>query len=142
MTIEHAPSATDLLNDPPVSARQDGRGRRAARRLPVQRAWPTWVTVTVQIGILVGIVALWELGAAFGVVDKFFWSQPSAIWKTLIVFFTEGDAWTDIGYTFRSTILGFIIGTTAGSLFLLPFALNHFPNSTQSRPQPACYSKS
>ena len=24
MTIEHAPSATDLLKDPPVSARQDG----------------------------------------------------------------------------------------------------------------------
>jgi NitT/TauT family transport system permease protein len=121
MTIEHAPSATDLLQDPPVSARQDGRVKRAARRLPVQRDWPTWVTVTVQIGILVGIVALWELGAAFGVIDKFFWSQPSAIWKTLIVFFTEGDAWTDIGFTFRSTILGFIIGTTAGSLLGLSF---------------------
>jgi NitT/TauT family transport system permease protein len=121
MTIEHAPSATDLLKGPPVSARQDRRVKRAARRLPVQRAWPTWVTVTVQLGILVGIVALWELCAAFGVIDKFFWSQPSAIWKTLIVFFTEGDAWTDIGYTFRSTILGFIIGTTAGSLLGLSF---------------------
>ena len=55
MTIEHAPSATDLLKDPPVSARQDGRVKRAARRLPVQRDWPTWVTATVQLGILVGI---------------------------------------------------------------------------------------
>src|SRR5262249_5908 len=33
----------------------------------------------------------------------------------------EGDAWTDIGFTFRSTILGFIIGTTAGSLLGLSF---------------------
>ena len=44
---------------------------------------------------------------------------PSA--RTFVIFFTEGDAWTDISFTFRSTILGFIIGTTAGSLFGLSF---------------------
>ena len=38
-----------------------------------------------------------------------------------MIFFTEGDAWTDISFTFRSTILGFIIGTTTGSLFGLSF---------------------
>ena len=38
-----------------------------------------------------------------------------------MIFFTEGDAWTDISFTFRSTILGFLIGTTAGSLFGLSF---------------------
>jgi NitT/TauT family transport system permease protein len=61
------------------------------------------------------------VAARAGWLDAFFWSQPSAIWKTLIVFFTEGEAWTDIGFTFRSTILGFIIGTTAGSLLGLSF---------------------
>ena len=121
MSIEHTPAAADLLKDTTADARQDGRVKRAVRRLPVQRDWPTWITVTVQTGILVGIVALWELCADFGVIDKFFWSQPSAIWKTLIIFFTEGDAWTDIGFTFRSTILGFVIGTTAGSLLGLSF---------------------
>ena len=39
----------------------------------------------------------------------------------MIKFFTEGDAWTDIGFTFRSTIFGFLIGTTAGSLIGLSF---------------------
>src|SRR5262249_37556773 len=121
MTIEHTPAATDLLKDTSAGIPQDVRVKRAVRRLPVQRDWPIWLTVTVQIGILVGIVALWELCANYGVLDKFFWSQPSAIWKTLIIFFTEGDAWTDIGFTFRSTILGFIIGTTAGSLLGLSF---------------------
>jgi NitT/TauT family transport system permease protein len=92
-----------------------------ARRLPVQRDWPTWLIVAVQAGILVGLVALWELGASYGFIDAFFWSQPSAIYHTLTIFFTSGDAWTDIGFTFRSTILGFLIGTTAGSLLGLSF---------------------
>ena len=56
-----------------------------------------------------------------GFIDGFFWSQPSAIARTFVIFFTEGDAWTDISFTFRSTILGFIIGTTTGSLFGLSF---------------------
>jgi NitT/TauT family transport system permease protein len=94
---------------------------RPVRRLPVQKDWPSWAIVAVQIGILVGIIALWEIGARAGFVDGFFWSQPSAIWRTFVIFFTEGDAWTDIGYTFRSTIMGFIIGTTAGSLLGLSF---------------------
>ena len=37
------------------------------------------------------------------------------------IFFTTGDAWTDISFTFRSTIFGFLIGTTAGSLLGLSF---------------------
>jgi NitT/TauT family transport system permease protein len=94
---------------------------KPARRLPVQRDWPTFAIVAVQIGILVGIVALWEIGAATGIVDKFFWSHPSAIFHTLTIFFATGDAFTDIAFTFRSTILGFLIGTAAGSALGLSF---------------------
>jgi NitT/TauT family transport system permease protein len=39
----------------------------------------------------------------------------------MIKFFTEGDAWTDIGFTFRSTIFGFVLGTTLGSMLGLSF---------------------
>jgi len=94
---------------------------KPARRLPVQKEWPTSAIVAVQIGILVVIIAAWEIGARTGVINGFFWSQPSAIWNTLIIFVTEGDAWTDISFTFRSTIFGFLIGTTAGSLLGLSF---------------------
>ena len=68
-----------------------------------------------------GAIALWQAAADLGWIDGFFWSKPSAIYDTLIKFFTEGDAWTDIAYTFRSTILGFVLGTTAGSLLGLSF---------------------
>jgi NitT/TauT family transport system permease protein len=94
---------------------------RAVRRLPVQKDWPTWALIATQIGILAGVIALWEIGARAGWIDAFFWSQPSAIFNTLVIFFTTGEAWTDIGFTFRSTIFGFLIGTTAGSLFGLSF---------------------
>jgi NitT/TauT family transport system permease protein len=92
-----------------------------ARRLPVQKDWPAWVLITAQVGILVGGLSLWEIGARTGWIDAFFWSQPSAIAHTMTIFFTTGDAWTDISFTFRSTIFGFIIGTTAGSLLGLSF---------------------
>jgi NitT/TauT family transport system permease protein len=94
---------------------------KPARRLPVQRDWPAWALIATQVGILVGGLSLWEIGARTGWIDAFFWSQPSAIAHTMSIFFTTGDAWTDISFTFRSTILGFIIGTTAGSLLGLSF---------------------
>jgi NitT/TauT family transport system permease protein len=106
------------------SARTTPRDVAAApplRRLPVHKDWPIWALVAAQIGILVGTVSLWEIGARAGWIDAFFWSQPSAIAHTMAIFFRTGDAWTDISFTFRSTILGFLIGTAAGSLFGLSF---------------------
>jgi len=94
---------------------------RTVRRLPVQRDWPTWALLATQLGILIGALSLWEIGARAGWIDAFFWSQPSAIANTMAIFFASGDAWVDISFTFRSTILGFLIGTTAGSLLGLSF---------------------
>jgi NitT/TauT family transport system permease protein len=100
---------------------QKTRPPKPIRRLPVQKDWPLWAIVAAQVGILVAIIGLWQVGADHGWIDGFFWSKPSAIFATLIQFFTAGDAWTDISFTFRSTIIGFLIGTTAGSLLGLSF---------------------
>jgi NitT/TauT family transport system permease protein len=94
---------------------------RPVRRLPVQKDWPAWAIFAAQIGILVGIIGGWEIAARTGLIDAFFWSQPSAILRTLLIFFTAGDAFTDIAFTFRSTIFGFLIGTVTGSLIGLSF---------------------
>src|SRR5437763_401873 len=83
--------------------------------------WSAWALISAQIGILIGGLSLWEIGARAGWIDAFFWSQPSAIARTMALFFGSGDAWTDISFTFRSTIFGFLIGTTAGSLLGLSF---------------------
>jgi NitT/TauT family transport system permease protein len=116
--IVGAVAGLDLTSPRPAAAKP---AARALRRLPVQKDWPIWALVAAQVGILVGAVALWEIGARAGWIDAFFWSQPSAIANTMGIFFTTGDAWTDIGFTFRSTIFGFLLGTTAGSLLGLSF---------------------
>ena len=120
MTVQESPTvaAGIELSPPATSAKPKPR---PVRRLPVQKDWPGVAIIAVQVLILVAVIGGWEVAARAGWLDAFFWSQPSAIWKTLIVFFPEGAAWTDIGFTFRSTILGFIIGTTAGSLLGLSF---------------------
>ena len=92
------------------------RSKGMRRRLPVARQWPTSMIMLFQMGILVSLIALWEIGAAYKVIDPFFWSRPSAIWNTLLIFFGQGDAFVDIGFTFRSTIIGFVLGTLAGSV--------------------------
>src|SRR5580700_3160384 len=121
MTIQDAPTvgAPDLGRSSLTGG--GALAARPVRRLPVERQWPAWAILAAQIGILAGVIALWETAAAHGWIDAFFWSQPSAIFHTLTIFFTTGDAWTDIGFTFRSTIFGFLLGTTAGSLFGLSF---------------------
>jgi NitT/TauT family transport system permease protein len=121
MSVQDTPTAgvADLGRPRPAAA--NTLSARPVRRLPVPREWPPWAILAAQIGILVGVIGLWETAATRGWIDAFFWSQPSAIWRTLTIFFTTGDAWTDIGFTFRSTIFGFLLGTTAGSLFGLSF---------------------
>jgi NitT/TauT family transport system permease protein len=117
-TTSFSPSFSGLF----TSKSQDGdRPRKVRRRLPTRRIWPTWALALCQLGILVAFVALWEVSAVTGLIDSFFWSQPSAIARTMVIFFTEGNAFVDIAYTFRSTILGFIIGTTAGALLGMSF---------------------
>ncbi len=95
--------------------------RKIKRKLPVQKVWSTWTLVAVQIGILVSFVIAWEIAADIKWIDPFFWSQPSAIWSTLLIFLTTGNAAVDVGFTFRSTIFGFIIGTSAGALLGMSF---------------------
>jgi NitT/TauT family transport system permease protein len=121
MTIQDAPTvgAPDLGRSSLTGG--GALAARPVRRLPVEREWPGWAILAAQIAILVGAIGLWETAATRGWIDAFFWSQPSAIFHSLTIFFTNGDAWTDIAFTFRSTIFGFLLGTTAGSLLGLSF---------------------
>ncbi|AXK80072.1 ABC transporter permease [Pseudolabrys taiwanensis] len=119
---------TKALTDTVMNATRDRampatptRQRRVVRRLPVQKNWPPAVIAAAQFGIFVALLALWEVAADLKVIDPFFWSQPSTIWSTLVVFFTEGNAFTDIVYTFESTLIGFVLGTVAGALLGMSF---------------------
>lgn len=95
--------------------------RRRFRRLPEPRLWAPWRIAVAQAVVIAALIGGWQAAATLKLIDPFFWSQPSAILHTLRIYFLAGGALTDIGYTFRATILGFVIGTLAGSLLGLSF---------------------
>jgi NitT/TauT family transport system permease protein len=70
--------------------------------------------------LLVGVVILasWELGARAGVIDKFFWSQPSEVIGTLWHWLRDGTdlgpLWEQVAVTLEETVGGFLLGSILG----------------------------
>ena len=94
MTVQDTSTVGAVAGLELAPTRSEGASARPIRRLPVQKDWSTWALLAAQIGILVGGIAIWEVGATAGWIDAFFWSQPSAIARTLTIFFTTGEALT------------------------------------------------
>lgn len=72
-----------------------------------------WVK-TCQWGLLLLLVALWEILARVGVIDSFILSQPSRIWRTWVSMFGEGELWLHLGVTVYETLVGFLLGVILG----------------------------
>lgn len=91
------------------------------RRRRVGGEPPSWRVNALRIGVVVAIFVYWELGATAGWIDPFFWSQPSRIWDTALITLQNGDIFRNAGFTFGSTIAGFVIGVVAGVAIGLSF---------------------
>ena len=72
-----------------------------------------------QILLFIALLGLWELLAYTQVLDSFFFSSPSRIYKTFISLIGSGSLWTHIGITLYETIIGFIIATGLGTLIAI-----------------------
>ena len=79
---------------------------------------------------LVLVIGLWELGARTGIIDAFFWGEPSGIWQQLVTWVTQGTAqgplWEQIVVTLEETVLGFAIGVVLGVIFGVLLGRNPF----------------
>jgi NitT/TauT family transport system permease protein len=64
----------------------------------------------------VGLVLGWEILTRLKVIDPYYFSSPTTIVETAYVAATEGSLYVDVGYTSAATIVGFIIGVTAGAV--------------------------
>lgn len=85
---------------------------------------PGWAVNAWRWGLLIALIILWEVGSRLGLIDPFFFSSPSEIVKTAIVKWQSGQLWRDIRYTASSTLLGFVLGTSIGSVAGLLFWFN------------------
>ena len=72
-----------------------------------------------QAGLLVFLLLLWELAARHGAIDAFVVSCPSRVADTLGSLFCSGDLWRHIGTSCLETVLGFTLGTVAGTVIAI-----------------------
>ena len=83
-----------------------------------------------RVVFFVVIVGGWELGARTGLIDPFFWGQPTGIVTQIITWITDGTAqgslWEQIAVTLEETILGFLIGVVLGIVFGVILGRNRF----------------
>ena len=72
----------------------------------------------VQIAIIVGFIAIWEIFANAGIIDSFIASSPSRIVKTFMNL-TKNDLLMHIGVTCFETIIGFLTGAILGVIIAI-----------------------
>ena len=72
-----------------------------------------------RIFLLVALIALWEIGAELGWIDSFIMSRPSRIFNTVSNLYSDGELFLHLGTTCLETVIGFLIGTLAGTLIAI-----------------------
>ncbi len=73
-----------------------------------------YLIVGARILLLVLFFGLWELAAAFGVIDAFFFSSPSRIVKLLSQMLADGQIVKHAGVTLTECLLAFSLSTVIG----------------------------
>jgi len=74
--------------------------------------------IFVQILIVVGIIAIWEILANKGIIDSFIMSSPSRILKTFLNL-SQNDLILHVKTTCIETIVGFLLGTFLGAIIAI-----------------------
>ena len=69
-----------------------------------------------QLLILISFFSLWEAASHFRWIDELIFSSPSKIAVLFVDKIGDGTLVTHIGYTLFETVLGFILGTLAGTV--------------------------
>ena len=86
------------------------------------------LVIFLRIAVAVGTLAGWESAVRYGLIDAFFFSQPSAIYDQLVVWLTEGTSqgplWGELLVTMEETVLGFLIGSALGIFFGIALGRN------------------
>ena len=99
----------------------------SARRARRRRVTLVWLG---RIVLPVIVIGGWQVCTATGVVDKFFFGQPSGIWRSLVNLFEHGTAfgsiWANLWVTVKESLYGFLLGTASGIVLGLLLGQNRF----------------
>jgi NitT/TauT family transport system permease protein len=70
----------------------------------------------VRLGLLVSLLAAWEVGYRRGLIDPFFFSAPSLVGTVIYELFAGGTIWRHLLVTVQEAVLGLAIGFAAGAV--------------------------
>ncbi len=79
----------------------------------------TIITHILRIGLLIAMIAGWELIAHYKIVDPFIISSPSRMVKVIVTLQQSGELFNHIKASFIETVAGFLIATAVGTLFAI-----------------------
>jgi NitT/TauT family transport system permease protein len=121
MSTTSAVSAALVKDGTPSSAA--AAAKRAARR----RTALVWAG---RIGLAAFVIGGWQAFTTWGIVDPFFFGQPSGIAKRLVDLFQHGTEfgsfYSNIWTTIQEALVGFALGAVAGVIFGVALGQSRF----------------
>ncbi|HEV7207114.1 MAG TPA: ABC transporter permease [Mycobacteriales bacterium] len=99
----------------------------SARRARRRRSALIWLC---RVLLPLVVVGAWQWSTNAGIVDKFFFGQPSGVYHSLVSLFTKGTAfgslWLNLWITIKEALYGFLLGTGTGIVLGLLLGQNRF----------------
>ncbi|QHA05019.1 ABC transporter permease subunit [Streptomyces broussonetiae] len=111
-------STTSTASAAQVAGGKQSSAAAAAKQAARRRVASVWAG---RIGIAVFVIGGWQAFTTWGIVDPFFFGQPSGIWKRLVDLFQHGTEfgsfYANIWTTIQEALIGFAVGAVAGVVF-------------------------
>ncbi|MGW2957765.1 ABC transporter permease [Streptomyces sp. NPDC001220] len=120
-------STTSTVPTAPVEDGSQVSARAAAKRAVRRRTLLVWAG---RIGLAVLVLGGWQAFTTWGIVDKFFFGQPSGIAQRLFDLFRHGTEfgsfYANIWTTIQEALVGFALGAVTGVLFGVALGQSRF----------------
>ncbi len=120
-------STASTASAAPVSDSAQATAAAAAKRAARRRIALVWAG---RIGLAVVIIGGWQAFTTWGIVDPFFFGQPSGIAKRLVDLFQHGTEfgsfYQNIWTTIEEALIGFAAGALAGVVFGVALGQSRF----------------
>ncbi|WP_069758107.1 ABC transporter permease [Streptomyces sp. LUP47B] len=120
-------STTSTVSTAPIEDGFQVSATAAAKSAVRRRAALVWAG---RIGLAVFVLGGWQAFTAWGIVDKFFFGQPSGIAQRLVDLFRQGTEfgsfYANIWTTIQEALAGFALGAVTGVVFGVALGQSRF----------------
>ncbi|MER7927395.1 MULTISPECIES: ABC transporter permease [unclassified Streptomyces] len=120
-------STTSALSPAPAKGSAQVTAAAAAKRAVRRRIALVWAG---RIGLAIFVIGGWQAFTTWGIVDPFFFGQPSGIAKRLVDLFQHGTEfgsfYANIWTTIQEALVGFALGSVTGVVFGVALGQSRF----------------